>query len=172
MTHKDEKSFLDAGRQLGMVKVIYNTFADESKMEVQMLQPVGTTANDTNLSLMNADTESRIEHKFFPGSGNYCVDLAESEVVQFNRCKPIKTWLANGRLWFDENSNRGKKSAVFLKWARALLRWVQANYTKDAVGHFIGPNALELSKAGKLQLGPSVEPILSLEERKRILGLQ
>jgi hypothetical protein len=37
---------------------------------------------------------------------------------------------------------------------------------------YAAPNALELSKAGKLQLGPSAEPELSLEERKRILGLQ
>ena len=46
------------------------------------------------------------------------------------------------------------------------------SYERDARGIYVAPNALKLSKAGKLQLGPSDEPELSLEERKRILGLQ
>ena len=172
MTHEDEKKFLDAIQQLGPVRLIYNAFAEASKMEVQSLHPVGTTSNDANLSLVNDAVASHIQHEFFPTSGSHCINLSESNVVQFNRCKPIKTWLANGRLWFDEKSNRERKSAAFLKWASSLLKWVQANYCKDARGYFIGPHAFELSKAGKLLLGPSVESELSLEERKRALGLQ
>lgn len=171
MTHEDEKNFLVAIREIAPVKLIYNTFADESKIELQSLQPVGTTTHDANLSLV-ATASSFIKYEFFPTSFCYCVDLAESEVVQFNRCKPVKTWLANGRLWFDEKSGQGKKSPVFVTWANSLLKWVQANYHKRAAGHFVAPHALELSKAGELHLGPPLEPPLSLEERKRLLGLQ
>jgi hypothetical protein len=65
----------------------------------------------------------------------------------------------------------GRKSDAFVKWANSLLKWVRRRYERDAKGNYVAPNALELSKAGKLQLGPSDEPELSLEERKRILGL-
>jgi hypothetical protein len=170
MTSEDEKDFLEAVRRFGPVKVIHNTFADESQMEVQSLQPVGSTPNDANLSLANPTISASVKHKFYPSQSNFCVDVAESEVVQFNRCKPVNSWLANGRLWFDEKTTNGKKSAVFLKWATSLSKWVQKNYHKDAMGHFIAPHALELSKTGRLRLGPPTEPSISLEERKRILG--
>lgn len=172
MTYEDEKDFLEAIRQLGPVKVIYNTFSDESKMEIQSLQPVGTTTNDANLSLVNPTFASSINHEFYPSQSYHCIDLAESEVVQLNRCKSVNAWLTNGRLWFDEKSNAGKKSTDFLKWATSLLKWIQKNYYKDALGQFVAPHALDLAKAGKLQLGPPREPSISLEERNRILGLQ
>jgi hypothetical protein len=172
MTHEDERNFLDAVHQIGPVKLIYNTFADATKMDVQSLKAVGATSNDANLSLVNPTITSSIKYKFYPAQSYHCVDSAELEAVQFNRCKQVNTWLANGRLWFDEKSNSGKKSAAFLKWASSLLKWIQENYHKDAAGHFIAPHALELSKAGKLRLGPPTEPSISLEERKRILGLE
>jgi hypothetical protein len=79
--------------------------------------------------------------------------------------------LSGGRLWFAEQTIYVKKSDAFIKWANSLLKWIRRNYERDARGVYVAPNALELSKAGKLQLGPSDEPELSLEERKRILGL-
>jgi len=66
----------------------------------------------------------------------------------------------------------GRKSDAFIKWANSLLKWVRRKYERDAKGNYVASNALELSNAGKLQLGPSDEPELSLEERKRILGIQ
>ena len=172
MTYEDEKNFLDAIRQRGPVSLVYNSFPCESGMEIQSLQPVGATTNDANLSLLNAAVDSQLKRDFVSKSRSYCIDLAESEVVQFNRCKAIKTWLANGRLWFEEKASPGMKSDAFLKWANSLLKWVQTNYRKDAAGNFVAPHAQELSKAGKLQLGPPAESSISLEDRKRILGLQ
>ena len=58
------------------------------------------------------------------------------------------------RLWFDENRSLAKKSPAFLDWANSLLKWIRKNYTKDAAGHFVGRHAFELTKGGKLQLGP------------------
>lgn len=171
MTHEDEMDFLQAIRQFGPIKIIHNTFGDEAKMEINTLQLVGSVANDANLSLLNPSINTSLKRDFYQGQSYYCVDLNESEVVQFNRCKPVQTWLANGRLWFDENCSTGKKSNAFLIWATSLLKWIQKNYHKNAAGHFVAPRALELEKTGKLQLGPSSEPTISLEERKRLLGL-
>lgn len=154
MTHEDEKNFLEAIRRLGPVKVIYNTFADESRMEIPFLQPIGTTANDANLSLVNPSIAASIKRQFYQSQSYHCVDLAESEVVQFNRSKSVNTWLANGRLWFDEKSKAGRKSAAFLKWANALLKWVQKNYHRDNTGHYVGPHARQMSNEGRIRLGP------------------
>ncbi len=173
MTYGDEKDFLDSVRELGPLSVIFNTFTDESAMEVQSLQPVGISVFNNNLSLVNPTIVGAVKYEFYPSQAYYCIDLAESEVVQFNRCKSVDSWLANGRLWFDEKTSQGKKSAAFSKWANSLLRWIRSHYERDASGlYFVAPKALELSKAGKLQLGPSAEPSLSLEERKRILGIE
>jgi len=171
MTYQDEKDFLEAIRQLGPAKVICNTFADESKMEIPSLQPVGTIANDTNLSLVNQAIDTTIKHKFYQSQSYHCVDCAESEVVQFNRSKPVNAWLANGRLWFDEKINTGEKSMAFLKWANSLLKWIRKNYHRDKAGHYVGPNALKLSTEGRIRLGPTIESSITLEERKRIFGL-
>lgn len=172
MTYEDEKEFLEAVRLSSPVQLVRNTFADESKNEIQSLQPVGTTHDDSNLSLFNVAAVSQLKQEFFPSSHSYCIDLTESEVVQFNRCMEVKNWLADGRLWFEEKSRRGMKSDVFVKWAKSLLKWVQSNYYKDDGGNFVAPHALKLSKAGKLQLGPPIEPSILLEERQRILGLR
>lgn len=172
MAREDEKQFLDAIQQFGRVKLIYNTFSSESQMEVRSLEAAAGAIDAANLSLVNPSLGSAVKQTFYLSQSYHCLDLAESEVVQFERCKPITTWLARGRLWFEEKSSQGKKPADFLKWANSLLKWVQDNYDEDAAGNLVAPRALELSRAGKLQLGPPVDPPVSLEERKRILGLQ
>lgn len=172
MTYKDEKAFLDAIRRFGPLTVARSTFVDESKVEIHSIQEIGTMSNDANLVFVNAPNTSSFKHEFFPTSGSHCFDVAESEIVQFYRCKAVKEWVTNGRLWFEENSLNGLKKPAFVKWANALIKWVRSNYTKNNEGHFVGPNAYELAKAGKLQLGPPTEAPLSLAERRRILGLQ
>jgi hypothetical protein len=172
MTQADEKDFLDAIRRFGPIKVLRNNFADESKMEVQSPPPVVASPDDANLSLLNPTVVTAPKYEYYPSQAYHHIYLAESEVVQWSRCERVSTWLANGRLWFDENCSNGKKSPEFIKWANALLRWIRKNYQRNAVGGYVAPRALELAKAGKLQLGPPHEPSLSLEERRRILGLQ
>lgn len=170
MTYEDEGDFLRAVRQLGPLKLIFNTFSDRSRMEVHILRPVGTFGNDANLSLVNDAVDGRIDYEYFSQTASHCINLSESEVIQFNRCKSIDGWLANGRLWYEPSSSHGKKKPGFVKWANSVLRWIRANYREDDRNSFIGPRAFELSTTGKLRLGPPVEPILSLAERRRILG--
>ena len=172
MTCEDEKNFLAAIEAMAPVKLIYNTFADEANMEIPTLQPVGSAPGDAHLSLFNPRIQAPIEQQFYPSPSYHCVDLLESEVVEFSRSAPFKTWLNDGRLWFEDKASQRRKSDAFLKWANSLLKWIRSHYEKDASGLYVAPQALELSKAGKLQLGPSAEPSLSLEERKRILGIR
>jgi hypothetical protein len=172
MTHEDEKVFLAAIEELAPVRLVRQTFSAQAQRELKSFQPVGRLSGDAYLCLVNTTLEAHVKVNSYPEQSRHCIDLLESEVVQFHRCEPFKTWLKNGRLWFDEQTSHGKKSPAFLKWANSLLKWIRTQYEKDDRGYFVGPHALELSKAGQLQLGPSAEPELSLEERKRILGLQ
>lgn len=173
MTHEDEMNFLASIGTLAPVKLVWRYFEDKSKMEMESVGPVGSLKGDADLCLVNGIVETQLKLNTYSGPLHHSIDLAESEVVEFSRCEPFKTWLNDGRLWFDEQTSHGRKSAAFLRWANSLLRWVRSHYEKDESGlYFVAPYALELSKAGKLQLGPSAEPQLSLEERKRLLGLQ
>jgi hypothetical protein len=186
MTHEDEKNFLASISDLAPVRLIYMTFTEPLHMELQSFAPVGHSGGNfhpnyfqnANLCLVNATLGTRPKVNSSPQHSYRSVDLAESEVVEFTRCKldrgqykPSQTWLSSGRLWFAEQTMDGKKSDAFIKWANSLLKWVRRKYERDAKGYYVAPNALELFKAGKLQLGASDEPELSLEERKRILGL-
>jgi hypothetical protein len=185
MTHEDEKNFLASISDLAPVRLVYQTFTDPSQMELKSFDPVGSHEGnerlclEAHLCLVNATLGIPPKVNSSPQHSYRSVDLAESEVVEFHRCelakgryKPSQTWLSSGRLWFAEQDMGVRKSDAFVKWANSLLKWIRRNYERDARGIYVAPNALELSKAGKLQLGPSDEPELSLEERKRILGLQ
>lgn len=187
MTHEDEKNFLASISDLAPVRLIYKTFTESSPMELESFAPVGHSGGNFHpdyfqnayLCLVNATLGTVPKVNSSPQHSYRSVDPAESEVVEFLRCKmskgqykPSQTWLSAGRLWFTEQTMEGRKSDAFIKWANSLLKWVRRKYERDARGNYAAPNALELSKAGKLQLGPSDEPELSLEERKRILGIQ
>jgi hypothetical protein len=179
MTHEDEKNFLASISDLAPVRLIYKAFTEPLHLALESFEPVGGHKDDAHLCLVNATLGTVPKVNSSPQHSYRFVDPSESEVVEFLRCelangqyKPSKTWLNNGRLWFAEQTMGGRKSDAFIKWANSLLKWVRRHYERDSKGNYVAPNALELSKTGKLQLGPSDEPELSLEERKRILGLK
>ncbi len=170
MTYNDELTFLDA---LGAesVSLIYNTFKDPGKMRLDSLDPVGRHPYDANLSLLNVLLDCRLVYRFVEGVPLYTVDLLESEVVQFNRCVVTKTWLKNGRLWYEESTRTGKKRLEFSRWAESVLGWIRTSYKAGEDGRYVGPDALEQAKKGALALGPPTDPISPSEARK-ILGQQ
>jgi hypothetical protein len=179
MTHEDEKSFLASISDIAPVRLVFKSFVHPSPMELGSFAPVGSHELDAHLCLVNTTLVTPPKVESYPQHSRRYVDPAESEVVEFTRCelakgryKPSQTWLRNGRLWFDEQHMLVRKSDAFINWANSLLKWIRRSYERDSRGIYVAPNALELSKAGKLQLGPTMEPELSLEERKRILGLQ
>ena len=178
MTHEDEKNFLASISDLAPMRLVYQTFTGPSHMDLESFDPVGSREGngrlcmEAHLCLINATLGTPPTVNSSPQHSYRSIDLAESEVVEFHRCEPFKARLMDGRLWFAEQTMHGRKSDAFVKWANSLLKWIRRNYEKDARGIYVAPNALELSKVGKLQLGPSAEPELSLEERKRILGLK
>lgn len=170
MTHEDEKNFLASISDLAPVRLIYKTFTVPLHMELQSFAPVGHCGGNfhpnyfqnAHLCLVNATLGTPPKVNSYPQHSYRFVDPAESEVVEFLRCKlakghykPSQTWLSSGRLWFAEQDMGVRKSDAFVKWANSLLKWVRRTYERDARGIYVAPNALELSKAGKLQLGPS-----------------
>ena len=172
MTHEDEKYFLASISDLAPVRLVYQMFSDPSHMDLASFAPVGSgDFINANLCLINTTLVTPLKINSYPQQLSQ-VDKTESEVVEFHRCEPFKARLIDGRLWFTEQDMGVRKSDAFIKWANSLLKWVRRNYERDARGIYVAPKALELSKTGKLQLGPSVEPEISLEERKRIFGLQ
>lgn len=171
MTHEDENAFIDAIRQFGPLTITHSSFANKSRMEVTLLQPIGVVSADSNLVLVNSRDSSGIMTEHFPTTGIHCVDLMESEVVQFNRSRLINSWLASGRLWYEEDASNHKKSKAFLTWAKTLFEWIRTNYTRNVDGEFIGQNAFDLAKSGRLQLGPPTTRPFSIEDQKRILGI-
>jgi len=179
MTYEDEKNFLASISDLAPVRLVRQSFIPPSLMDLESLAPVGSREGDADLCLVNTTLATPPKVNSYPQQPRHYIDRHESEVVDFDRCKlakgqykPSQTWLSSGRLWFAEQDMHVRKSDAFVKWANSLLKWVRRNYERDARGIYVAPNALELSEAGKLLLGPSDEPELSLEERKRILGIQ
>jgi hypothetical protein len=168
MTHTDELAFLDAV-DAGSVSLIYNAFKDPEKMKMVSLEPVGQDSYDANLSILNSSIDCRPLYHFVEKASVYTVDLLESEVIQFNRCVVTKTWLKNGRLWYEEMARSGSKRRDFLSWADSVLGWIRKSYEVGEDGRYVGPHAGEQAKRGDLKLGPPTDPIPP-DEVRRILG--
>ncbi len=163
MTFEDEKQFLSAVSRQGEIRLIHGSFATGRPDEIQPIWSLGSSSDDWALLVASAALPPCIISEFVPTLGIHCIDEAASEVVQFNRCKPVKNWLANGRLWFDVRSGSQPKSPEFVKWADSLLKWIRKNYHRDPDGVYVGPQALELSAEGRLQLGAPMTPSAGLE---------
>jgi hypothetical protein len=177
MTHEDEKLFLASISDLTPVRLVYQMFSEPSHMNLESFAPIRSRKEyfplcmETHLCLVNAKLGTKPKINFNPP--HLCsIDKSESEVVEFHRCETFENRLMDGRLWFTEQDMGVRKSDGFVNWANLLLKWVRMNYERDTRGIYASPNALELSKSGKLHLGPSVEPEVSLAERKRIFGLK
>jgi len=147
MTHTDELAFLDA-LGAGSISLIYNAFIDPEKMRIVSLDPVGKDPCDANLSILNSSIDCRPLYHFVEKASVYTVDLLESEVIQFNRCVVTKTWLKNGRLWYEEKTRSGSKRRDFVRWADSVLGWIRKSYEVGEDGRYIGPHAREQAKRG------------------------
>src|SRR3954464_13452572 len=125
MAHQDEKNFLASISDLAPVRLIYKTFTEPLHMELQSFAPVGHCGGNfhpnyfqnAHLCLVNATLGTPPKVNSSPQHSYRSVDLAESEVVEFTRCKlakgqykPSHTWLSSGRLWFAEQTMDGRKS--------------------------------------------------------------
>lgn len=155
MTYQDEKELVNNLRQSQDLILIYNNYGKENEKILNDLYPVGHNIYDSFLSLLRSSDLKDLIIKSHPTHNRFSVDTLNSKVIQFRRCKIIDSRLANGRFWFEENDELGKKDTDFIKWANVIFKWIKKNYTKSDDGYeYIGPNALALERKGKLQLGP------------------
>ena len=170
MTLADERAFLENVRQEhGPLTAILSPSKERLEV-VEALSVAGNVHKDIVICL--ATTLNDIIVKHYPAQGWYCVDVMNSEVIQFGRCAMKQGWLAPGRLWFDERTMTGRKSEEFCAWANRLIAWFRRSYQRtDERNCFVGPQAAGLSARGLLKLGPPMEGI-PLEEAKRILGIE
>jgi hypothetical protein len=150
--------------------VILVNVSKSSREAVGDLPPVDTVTG--SLSIVRARDVADIVVSYIPQQEDYCVNMLESQVIQFRRCRPKPDWLASGRLWFDERTMTGRKSEEFCTWANKLFGWFRRHYrrTEDR-SDFVGPEAAELSARGVLKLGPPKEGI-PRDVAKKILGLE
>lgn len=153
MTHRDEIDFVSAIRQkYGPLEIISNTSRIEHE-PVELIESAKIA--DSNLSLVRLDDLERVVTSYVTNQSVYCVDLLNSNVVQFNRCIQRNGWLAPGRLWFESVSNHGKKSHDFVKWANSILGWIKKEYARiDGYSESVGPDAYRRWSSGGLVLGP------------------
>ncbi|HUP60263.1 MAG TPA: hypothetical protein VNA69_07575 [Thermoanaerobaculia bacterium] len=173
MTPVDEAAFIEHARTLCWLRIMRNTFADRSGMNIDHLEPLGTFLGDADVHLTCASFAENIVVLFTPQTGLYSVDFMNSESVQFSRSTldSERRYLREGRLWFDTRRGDEKKSDAFTRWADKLLSYIRRRYRLGENRRFVGSDAWQQSDSGALQLGAQAVP-LSKEEALRKLGLK
>jgi hypothetical protein len=89
----------------------------------------------------------------------YVVEKIESEIIEFNRCGVDRGCLARGRIWAEMNgwhhsdpTKVVKKSQEFSKWFERLSNWIKRRSTRNAVGDYLLPGAMDFaSKAENMK---------------------
>lgn len=165
MTYTDEKNFLKELEVESKFKIIFNTFKNKNNFNIESLPPIEDNIYNNNLSLFNPYIDTNIKIYYIESTGLYHIDLMESEVLQFNRCILPR----NGRFWFEERTDKGRKSNEFILWARSILNLIKKKYIKWDDGRYVGPDILEKVKCDKIKIGP--ENPVPVDIQKKILGL-
>jgi len=90
---------------------------------------------------------------FFEGIRLYAVDVHDSNVIQFNRCRLDAGTLFRGRIWAEMSAPRldqhGREVSVykgddFESSFNSLAQWIRRNYKRDPqYGFYCGPQAYE-----------------------------
>lgn len=155
MSQKDEEMFLSMIRDRGHLRFINDFYTNESDLIVNVVRPIGPKMEGADLLIADTSGTVLIRSNYHESQRHYCIDKTESETVEFHRCRmaPKQDYLLHGRLWFDENTQRGKKTSDYIKWANDLLKWIRAHYRYDGKSYYIGPDADKLSNEGRLSLG-------------------
>lgn len=170
MSFEDEQDFLAAVRAQGPFMLVRSSFEGWEATDIRDLQPIEASPLDADLCMLPTESLDSLLVRRSPGRRYSCIEIGESEVVQFNRCQRGASWLKEGRLWYASRTSQGKKSAAFLAWSRAVFRIINRRYSRDSVGRFVGPGAKKGCTSEGLGLGAPAHSVLSVEERMRVLG--
>jgi hypothetical protein len=156
MTHTDELDFIKQASRARPVHLLRVAASRRTRKPIASLRPVGSTARDQNL-VIQVSAAPDIRYLRENGS-TVAIDSRDSEVVQLDRCYYLNSGhLCGGRLWFEENLAKQRKSAEFIRRAASLAQWLRNHYKRSWFGDYIGPDAWKQYKAGKLKFGGPVE---------------
>jgi hypothetical protein len=111
------------------------------------------------------------ELKYIAEQRYYVVDFFKSEVIQFSRCIIDNNRLIRGRIWaeitgWDRNnpSITINKSEMFQKWFNRLSSWIKRKSTKNKVGDFLLPGAVEYERNGGVLRQTAVNKIVQIKQ--------
>jgi len=178
MEPEDERNFLERIRVIEPYQIGRSAYESERERFIPI---EGVASLEGNLSIytlafVRPRDVSLIISRADSGT-THNLDTANSPVVEFGRCRRKGERLSVGRLWYQETRLVGRnrlenKDKDFSRWAQKIFDWIKKNYSyMPEQLCYGGPVALARSIAGSLRLGPPTDSGLSLEERKRILGL-
>lgn len=172
MTVEDERAFVEALKAQSPCVLIRNTSKHAQLSQVEGLAPLTDDPSLVDVSLVRLEDVSEVRTELIAAQQVYAVDVLNSPVVQWSRCRMMTGWLASGRLWFEESANDGKKKEAFRRWAKSVVSWPTRNYEPlNGRPYLVGPSAAKKAATGELQLGPPTRG-MSSEEMRRVLGLE
>lgn len=93
-------------------------------------------------------------YRFISEQQYYCLDNANSEVIEFDRCGVDGGRLIRGRIWAEMIMPKGNggpsndRCEQFRKWFDALSRWIKGHSVRDSFGDYVFPGARAFAQEG------------------------
>lgn len=154
MTAQDERDFLGFVWSNGNVAVFKSIQESPHIVELHEMPKQGEDFW-FSMCLWNRDVSPAPKLEYIEQQRYYSVDECESEVIQFHRCGFDDGRLVRGRIWaemaywrFDNPPVPVKKGLEFVKWYNRLASWIKRHSTRNSVGDYMMPGAVELDKSG------------------------
>lgn len=155
MTMDDERDFIAFVRATGNIAILKSVQMSEMPLQIDGLPSAGEPFWFA-LLLWNQDFSPRPALNFVKEQGWYCIDVYDSEVIEFDRSFMDEGRLVRGRIFAemtywrltDAPPTAVKKSEAFLKWYDRLARWIKRRSARNAAGDYLLPGAAAFAAAG------------------------
>ena len=165
----DEALLLERIARTGRFE-LYRMVSRETLRPLQLpLKPANAAIDpfDLGLVIVPKEFQPRLKTEFIESAGQYVLDHANSEVIEFSRSqlidgdtkrygpKPRVPWVETGRLWYEGRADDGEpKSPRFLAWAELVFKEARAGLIQAEPGLFFGPEAHTAAKQSRVKFEP------------------
>jgi hypothetical protein len=153
MTQNDESSLVSTLRSEFEVVVMRPVYYSDEDRVVDTLPDFDCSPTDRQLALTSAEFIDRVVVTRFP-KGHTRIDLINSSVIEFTRCKIDGRNLRPGRFWYQLQAKEATKSVEFKKWSAKIFRFIKRSLVKleTSLESYSGQEAEAQSKEGELEL--------------------